>query len=673
MKLACTILFMVLASAMAGQELPLNARQQLELVAEANEEEPEDDALLQQLIFWQKRPLNLNVADAADLQVFPFLTPVHIHHFLAYRNLLGPFIDLHELQSIPGWELHIIRQLLPFVQVQPAMAPVRNLLQRLHGGEHQTLLRTTRVVQQSEGFKKSGANGFAGDRQQALFRHQYRNTDGLQWGVTAEKDAGETIFKKGHATPDFLSAHLFIRRMGKIKALAIGDFTANMGQGLVHWQALAFGKGPAAVAIKRQSSVLRPYASAGEALFLRGAGATLQHKSWEATVFAARQKIGANTDINELGESVISSFDVSGLHRTATELAKRKTVGQQVFGGNVQYGKGLFNWGLNTVYYHLSLPVEKRDEPYNLHALKGRSYLNYSTDYSFTWRNLHLFGELAANAPGKYAWVQGLVASIHPRIDMALHVRMMQPGYTTMAASAFTEGTVPTNEQGIYWGVQMRPHAKLVVNAYADVFRFPWLRFRVGAPSTGSDFLLQATYQPQKGTEWYVRYRARQKDRNVPGAGWPLELPLPYRQQNVRLHAGKNMGLWVLRSRAEMVWWQQDAKKQERGMLVYGEAQYKGNKRIEVSGRLAYFKTDSYDTRLYAFETDVLYGYSIPPLFGEGFRGYLVVHGDVNKNISVWLRAAHFFYPGAQSVGTGLNRIDGKGRTELKMQALIKF
>lgn len=41
---------------------------------------------------------------------------------------------------------------------------------------------------------------------------------------------------------DFYSVHLFARRLGIIQSLAIGDFTVNLGQGLIQWQSLAFKK-----------------------------------------------------------------------------------------------------------------------------------------------------------------------------------------------------------------------------------------------------------------------------------------------------------------------------------------------------------------------------------------------------------------------------------------------
>jgi hypothetical protein len=38
--------------------------------------------------------------------------------------------------------------------------------------------------------------------------------------------------------------------------------------------------------------------------------------------------------------------------------------------------------------------------------------------------------------------------------------------------------------------------------------------------------------------------------------------------------------------------------------------------------RLQYFETDSYNSRIYAYENDVLYSYSIPAFYDKGFRYY---------------------------------------------------
>ena len=117
---------------------------------------------------------------------------------------------------------------------------------------------------------------YLGSRQRLFFRYRYQYKNLLQFGVTGEKDAGEQFFSgKQKYGFDFYSFHLFAAKLGRVHALALGDFTVNMGQGLIQWQSIAFSKSADVSTIKRQLSILRPYNSSGEFYFNRGAGITL--------------------------------------------------------------------------------------------------------------------------------------------------------------------------------------------------------------------------------------------------------------------------------------------------------------------------------------------------------------------------------------------------------------
>ncbi len=151
-----------------------------------------------------------------------------------------------------------------------------------------------------------------------------------------------------------------MRNLGVIKALAIGDFAVNMGQGLTEWQSLAFNKGAEITNIKRQSDVLRPYNSAGEIEFNRGIGITLQKNNWETTVFASYRKLDASLNAAELNnEEFVSSLQTSGYHRTANEIAGRNAEGMFSAGGNLSYSGEKFHIGINAVHYSFDHPIKK--------------------------------------------------------------------------------------------------------------------------------------------------------------------------------------------------------------------------------------------------------------------------------------------------------------------------
>ncbi len=86
--------------------------------------------------------------------------------------------------------------------------------------------------------------------------------------------------------------------------------------------------------------------------------------------------------------------------------------------------------------------------------------------------------------------------------------------YQSINGNAFTENTYPTNETGFYAGATIRPATGWRFDAYGDIYKFPWLKYLVDAPSHGKDFLAQLTYTPNKQVEIYTRFRNETKQAN---------------------------------------------------------------------------------------------------------------------------------------------------------------
>jgi hypothetical protein len=47
------------------------------------------------------------------------------------------------------------------------------------------------------------------------------------------------------------------------------------------------------------------------------------------------------------------------------------------------------------------------------------------------------------------------------------------------------------------------------------------------------------------------------------------------------------------------------------------------------------FNTDDWDTRIYTYENDLLYSYSIPALYGRGSRNYLMADWRIRDKAEV--------------------------------------
>jgi Helix-hairpin-helix motif len=657
----------------SAQDIPPATEQQLENQTDADQAETEDDSYLLELEGFRKNPINLNTAEADELKQLRMVTGLQIESLLFYRNLFGKLISIYELQAVPAWDINTIRKLLPFITVTSPLSLTAEARRRFSGGEHSLVLRVSQILERSDGFDKSTpGTKYLGSPQRLLLRYRYTYKNLLQFGIIGDKDAGEQFFRgtqnKGF---DFYSFHFFARKIGIIQALAVGDFTINLGQGLIQWQGLAFKKSVDVMGVKRQSAVLRPYSSSGEFYFNRGAGITIKKGPVEATGFISIRKLSANFVADTVSsEEFISSFLNSGYHRTASEVENRNNLTQTSFGGNIRYQAKRWHIGFNSIHYHFSMPVQKRDEPYNLYAISGDHWNNFSVDYSYTYKNLHFFGEAAADKNFHKAFINGLLISVDRRVDLSLVQRTIRPQYQSVNGNAFTENTYPTNETGFYLGAAIRPGAAWRLDAYGDIYKFPWLKYGVDAPSHGMDFLIQLTYTPNKQVEVYTKFRIESKQANQPGNATMSNYLVTIPRQNWRMQVTYKINTTItLRNRVELLWYDHKGINKENGFLAFFDFIYKPMMSA-FSGvcRLQYFETNGYNSRIYAYENDVLYGYSIPAFFDKGYRYYFTLNYDLNKKISCWLRWAQTIYKDQNSIGSGLEEIRGNKKSEVELE-----
>jgi len=662
-------------------EPPAIVEQQLEDLTEGNEDvETEDDGYLQEMQHFLKEPINLNYADAGLLKELKLLNALQINNLLSYRKLLGNFLTVYELQAIPGWNLDVIRRIRPFVTVAEKTAVFESLNKRFKNGNSTLLFRSSQTLEKSKGYlldRNTANNFYPGSAHKMLLRYKYKSGNALQYGFTSEKDAGERFFKGAQKKGfDFYSAHVFIRDIGIIKSLALGDFSVNMGQGLTQWQSLAFGKGAEIINTKRQSEVLKPYNSAGEIVFNRGVGITLQKKNVEVTGFVSYRKLdaGFNTDtLNAI--DYITSLQSSGYHRTANEIAATGLQGQLTFGGNVSFSNERFHIGANAVHYDFEYPIIKADYLYNRFGLSGKSAGNYSLDYSYTYKNMHLFGEAAVDEDFDKAFINGLLINADANVAMTFLYRNISRAYQSLYSNAFTENTFPTNESGFYSGITVTPSSFVRIDAYVDFYQFPWLKYRVDAPTSGNDYMLQFTYQPNKQFQLSSRFRYEKKPINFNPDNSYLNAVVGRPKKSLRTEFDYKIdNRFTLRSRVELLVFDEKNQFRQNGYLAFAQVNYKPPlKPFSANMRLSYFETDGYDSRIYASENDVLYGYSIPVFFDNGYRYYFNAHYKVSRKLSLWARFAQTIYTNKTSIGSGLDAVNGNKKSEIKMQGIYSF
>jgi hypothetical protein len=629
----CFVLTLVSSPALLAQTDDPALSELLENFFRDNEGASESDAQLfiENLEQLRSRPLNLNTATRAELQETHLFHELQIEKLLAHRQLLGELVNIYELQAIEGWELDDIRRVTPFVEI-----PEGGLDERatpigagLLSGDNDFLMRwgrfrPVRIPDDSEGRPNQMA---------IRYRHNYQNR--LRYGILAENDAGEAFFSGSNRGGfDFYSAFFWLKnpQHRTLRILTLGDYTVRLGQGLLIQTNFSQRKSAESVQIMRGGPRLRTYGGAfGEVTYLRGGGVILAPiKQLEVTVFASYRRRDGNLDIVTdssdvgFGDEVFTSVAASGLHRTASEIANERSIGETLAGGAIEWSHARGFVALNAVHIRYERPWMPNPAPYRLYQFTGSEWTGISIDYQYRWRNFLLYGEEARSQNGGMSFINGAIIGADRRVRWAVVHRHFQPEYQAIYANPFGETTGADNEQGLYLGVELQPSKPYKFNAYADLWRHPWLRSTASGPSVGSEYVARFQWQPNKVFTTYAQWLWEQKQADAPTESGFTGLQDEQRQR-MRLHATYKVNRYVeLRSRVEWTRSNTVTAPRSGGFLMYHELMGK-SLGFPLSGavRYALFDTDNFDSRVYAYENDLFAAVSIPAFAGRGARYYL--------------------------------------------------
>ncbi len=652
--------------------------EQLEWMAERDDElSIEDEAML---LYPGVNRIAINDVTEEALLSTGIMTLQQAKALLNHIHYYGKIISKYELQAVEGWDMDLIRKIIPMVSFQPVQGQEgwkekwlkgSNMLLVKYGN---TLERKAGVLPDSSGKDKA----FNGDQSKLLIRYRYNFRNRIQYGFLMEKDAGEKVLPGGLNLFDHQSAYVSIADPFKFcNRLIFGDYTVNLGQGLIQWQGFGFGVGSGAMNIKKNGTVIKPYTSSGEINFYRGLATAFNTKRTKHVFFFSTRNIDASMD-----EDTIRSLPASGLHRTASELEQRKSAHLIVMGMHHEFSIGKLELGANAVDYRFSEPYVKKPEPYNRFALNDDNWRNYSINYSITRHNLHLFGEMAMDKRFAFAQLHGLVASLHKHLDASVLFRKISPRFQSLYARSFTQNTSVNNETGIYVSIAAR-WKKITMEGYSDLFYFPWLKYRVDQPSHGSAFALLLQWMPRKNLKASLRirreYRQVNSNNNLSNTHGLMDI------ENYSARAGMEIknDPWLFRFRMEQRWYK-DKNVLSNGFLCFAEAHFNAGIKQPFKGnfRIQYFEVDDFNARIYAFENDVQYGFSVPFFSETGYRYYFALryapgHELLRKfikdrQLQLSCKWSQSFFPFEMVTGSGPDLVQSNRRSDIQLQLLIQ-
>lgn len=647
----------------------------LEQLAEDSDENVDISEVMDRLLYYLNKPLNLNTVDEKELADLVFLSPKQIESILYHRHQTGAFISILELQGIRDLDFKTLQLLKLFVEVKPPLIWKDLKPKQIWSEADQLLfLRYGRVLESQRGYHiaDSTRSRYLGDPNRYALRYRFNFDNKIRIALNMEKDAGEPFFKnKQRLGFDFYSGHLAVHNVSPtLKLLVLGDYALQFGQGLVAWNGLSFGKGAWVGNIARQGVGLRPYSSLNENNFQRGISATWAYQNFELTPFVGYNKLTASVQVDEDGVNRISSINYSGLHRTPTELRNRQAARQLNYGANINYKYKRLRTGITYLSTHFNGHIVPGPSLYQRFDFAGNKLHQLGLHYNYTYRNIYFFGETAKSFGGGMAHNHGILASLHPKLSALANYRNYQKDYKQFFAQSIGEASKPVNEKGVYSGIVYHPNRRIEWVNYLDIFEFPWLRFQADAPSRGTDFLSQFTYTWYKKGTLKLRYRHRLRQENLLLEGRNENLLTPVLRNQARSEFQYKLNdMWSLRNRIEWTLYNKEKATRSQGWLFYQDVFWRDVRRgLQANIRIAYFNTQDYNSRLYTYESDVLYASSFPMYYDHGMRGYLNIRWRITRQLDLWTRYALTQYFDRETVGSGLDEIMGSKRSEIKFQ-----
>ena len=654
----------------------------MEELASETEDEARIENLYTDLSYLAEHPFELNSVTENELKRLPFLSDQQIASLLTYRTKYGKLVTLYELKNMEGIDFDTISLLLPFVyigdiSVNKRPFSVKNLLKY---GSNELQIRYDKCFQQKKGYcsypdsilQQYPNRKYLGEPFYHHLRYSYAFDDRLQLGIVAEKDAGEPFWNSYHKGYDFYSVHLFFKDMNKwLKSLAIGDYKVSFGQGLVISNDFTPGRSSIVAQAERRTNGFRRHFSTNENDYFRGMASTMALKQFYISLFYSYRKLDAGVDNNE-----VSSFKTDGLHRLERDWEKKHTIPMQTYGGNVRYEDSNFSFGITALSYSFGkYRIQPDPKPYNLFYFRGNDNINMSVNYMLKTKKVKFYGETAISSNKAVATLNAFQLTPVSYLSLLVLHRYYDRRCQAFFGNAFGQNSSVQNEQGVYAGMQWTPFAHFKLSMYADVFRFPWLKYGVDAPSSGQEYMVQLDADPGKNFAWYLRYKYRKKEKNRTLENESTLNILPYSQQRFRLQFLYGIrSVWILKTSADCVYYDEWKGKRSLGWMISQGAGWKpSNLPFQSDIYMAYFHTDDYYSRINSYEKNILYAFNMPSFYGRGIRLSFSFRWNILDKLSLSAKLGHTYYADRNVIGTDQEEIEGHNKTDLYVLLRYKF
>lgn len=614
----------------------------------SDENDPEAvSTYIERLHVLSEEPVRINSADEEELSKLFFLSDFQVKALADYSHASGKILSVYEIANIPGFGKETVQMMIPFIILD------NNTVERKDSARMHNTLLTNISYRPAD---RDTANNGSPVKLLSKYKFVSGNFSG---GVTIEKDPGEKLFPGTKSLPDFLSCFLAYSGQGIVRKIIIGDFSARFGQGTNINTGMRTGLSLTSSNHALSGNELRPYTSASENNFFRGMAAEFLIGKLGISLFYSSNAIDATSDA---ANGHIDNLYSSGLHNTPEMMLRKDAVELRSTGINLSYNFRNIRAGILWSEDRLSLPLSENTDPQKIFDFSGDRSDNLSLYYKAVISRIILFGDIAVNQTGNYAYIQGITMRMSDRLSADILSRSYGNGYTGLHGNVSGSSTSGQKGSSLLGSFTFEAAEHVFLSAGSEIRHYPWLRYRSSSPSMALRHEVRLKYLPSERASFEALYDHRLSENDgEEEAGIPALSPLIYDYVKASARFSPVEGL-MLGTRIDYKLCNSASGK---GMLLLQDASYTfGRIPVTIWMRYCIFSTGGWDSRLYTYENDLLYSFSVPALSGEGSRSYMMVKWKISQRAE-----ARFKY--------GITSLKEKdvieNREELKFQMKLFF
>lgn len=421
---------------------------------------------------------------------------------------------------------------------------------------------------------------FAGDPMYAKLRYRFNYQNRVQAGINIIRKQGDPSIKQEGDRWDY-GGYIQLRDIGPMKNIVAGNYQASFGYGLVVGSPFKRGKTAYIQSIATTIDGLNKFSSVGDSYDnFHGIGATAEVSKWA---------------------------DVSAFYslREEKDRAWHHVVGVNATGRWKRLKVGI------TAIENID---ETEKNEIKSHRVGGQLIIGANARWHIG--KVDIWGEIATTQGDK--WGIGSIMGIRytPLSDLnllAIH-RYYSSEYNNRYANALCSRTRLKDEHGGYLGIEYNRLKNWQFSAFGDIWK------------TGFETMFQADFISTKDYRMHSRFRVKRKDEKD--------------TYSLRWNMTYAVGLWKMKTQLD------GNLVHSKNGLTYGwslfqDVEYRfANVPIVLQFRAQAYDARAWDNRVYIYENDVLYAYSIPFVYGFGGRFWLNARYKINDTFSVYLRVS---------------------------------